>query len=110
MTDEVRTVEPAAAQRRITEIVLRVVGTLAPDPVDRPTPAQALVADLGYHSLRLVELAFTLEELFGLDAMAVDSSLPIGTVGDVLAYVLAEVGPDNVLPTTEEVDDYLRDA
>ena len=109
MTDEVRTAEPAA-QQAITEIVLRVVGMLAPEPVEQPAPAQALVADLGYHSLRLVELAFTLEDLFDLDTTAVDSSLPIGTVGDVLAYVLAEVGPDTVLPTAEQVEDYLRDA
>jgi len=75
----------------VRDVVERIVGPLAPVPVDRPGPGDMLVSDLGYHSLRLVELTFVIEDLFGMEPMALEQAPPIGTVGELTAFVVAEI-------------------
>ncbi|GAA1957475.1 acyl carrier protein [Amycolatopsis minnesotensis] len=50
-----------------------------------------LTADLGYDSVRLVELAMALEQRFALPAMDFDELAEVRTVGDLLG-LLAEHG------------------
>jgi acyl carrier protein len=72
-----------------------IVGAMAPQQGDPLAADTRLVYDLGYDSLRLLELAMALEEEFAIDAagtaMASDlSGLEASiTVGQVEAFVLA---------------------
>lgn len=57
----------AADGQAIREQAVRVVVAMAPRQVARPTPELRLAEDLGYDSLRLVELGIALEEHFGVE-------------------------------------------
>ncbi|QMU73537.1 acyl carrier protein [Streptacidiphilus sp. P02-A3a] len=56
---------------------------MAPQPLDSPSPTDRLVGDLGFHSLALVELAFTLEDLFAMEDMVMDNATGIDRVSDI---------------------------
>jgi acyl carrier protein len=64
-----------------------------------------LMRDLGFNSLRLMELAFTLEDLFAMDPAAVSEAPATGTVADLSDY-LAELvaNADATLPSPEAVE------
>ena len=78
---------PDAIRGAIRELVLE----LAPNKdVTDANPEMSLVDDLNFHSLALLELAFTLEDEFSLDPISEEAVLNIVTVGDVEAHVIAE--------------------
>jgi acyl carrier protein len=66
---------------------------MAPNPMPTLSEDTRLVDDLGYHSLALLELAFALEEEFGLPAMDAGQAQGIITMLDVEQYVLAQSKP-----------------
>jgi acyl carrier protein len=70
---------------RVAGVISSLVGALAPDASLPAEPDQRLVLDLGFDSMRMVELSFILEELFSLTSDAMDD-MPVGTVGDLVAY------------------------
>lgn len=72
----------ATLSMRAVEIVL----ALAPDPVARPDGSTRLVDDLGYDSLRLMDLTIALEEHFHLRASREDTA-DVSTLADVEALV-----------------------
>jgi hypothetical protein len=76
---------------RVDAIVRRLVGRFASEPVESASADDTLLGDLGYSSLRLVELAFTFEELFGMDAAAMGEAPPVGTAGDLRDFLLDRV-------------------
>ncbi len=82
---------------RSAEDVLRLVRALilelAPNPGGAHAENPRLIDDLAYHSLALLELAFTLEDEFGLEPIDAETARGIVTVNDVERYVL-----DRVLP------------
>jgi len=93
----------------IEDTVARVVGDVSPDQDGPAALDQALVADLGYNSLLLIELAFSLEELFGLDQMTVEDAPPIGTVRDLVDYVRERVDAGRAtVPDADVVEEYLQ--
>lgn len=99
----------AAAAAGVRDVMERIVGALAPQPVDRPDAGAALVNDLGYHSLRLVELTFVMEDLFGMVPMALEEAPPIGTVGELVAFVLDKIASGAAaLPDEEAVEAAFR--
>jgi acyl carrier protein len=71
----------------IRGLVGEIVRSLAPTPVTGPIHDRHLVDDLGYHSLALLELAFALEDEFGLPPMREDQAQRIRTVSEVEDYV-----------------------
>lgn len=80
------------APDEITRLVCRVVQALAPEDLGRDTTLfDALINDLGYDSLSLMELAFALEESFELDPMSAEDSLGIEKVEQVCSYVVREI-------------------
>ncbi|GIJ21044.1 acyl carrier protein [Micromonospora lutea] len=110
MTEGVR---PGAADTgvdlaRLTDIITRVAGAIAPQPVHRAGLDDMLVGNLGYNSLRLIELAFALEDLLAIEPMSIEDALPISTVRELTRYaqtkILANGSP---LPTLEVVEEYL---
>jgi acyl carrier protein len=93
----------------IVEAISRAVGALAPDPQPRVELGQHLIADLGYDSLRMVELSFLLEELFSMDSSAMDDVPTVSTVGDLVEYSAKMVGEGKaVLPTDAVIDSVLE--
>jgi len=77
---------------RVREIITR----LAPNPGALPPPGEhaRLVEQLGYDSLALLELAFEVEETFGLRPMDVQTASTIHTSDELEAYVLRELRLD----------------
>ncbi|WP_117210551.1 acyl carrier protein [Allorhizocola rhizosphaerae] len=71
--------------------VRQVVEALAPMQDQSADDSARLVEDLGYHSLLLLELAFTVEEEFGLEPLDESRAGSIVVVGDLVAYVEAAV-------------------
>ena len=79
------------SEDEIRETIRQIVLELAPEP-DRTLGEEArLQGDLAYHSLALMELAFTLEDEF--DLMPVDEATgrAIQTIRDVQEHVIAEL-------------------
>lgn len=68
--------------------VAGIVHEMAPSPGPRLPSAEAgLVDDLGFTSLRLVELTMVLEETFGLEPLSREDVAGVDTVGDVVAML-----------------------
>lgn len=88
MTITMPSFDEQSVRRSIRQIILEVAPT---ESVTDVKPEQRLVEDLEYHSLALMELAFTLEDEFGLDPIAEEDAQKIGTAGDVEEYVIAEL-------------------
>lgn len=79
---------PEDVRRLVTELVFE----LAPaSGADHDTNAR-LVEDLGYHSLALLELAFTIEDEFDLEPIDEATAQEIRTVTDIVGYVLTQLG------------------
>lgn len=83
----------ADADSGLREIIWRIILEMAPAPSPTLSEHTRLVDDLGYHSLALLELAFALEEEFGLPAMDAGQAQSIITMLDVEKYVLAQSKP-----------------
>jgi acyl carrier protein len=68
-----------------------VITELAPNQDVALAPELLLVEDLGYHSLAMIELAFTLEDEFDLPPIDEEIARGIHTVSDVENYVMKEL-------------------
>jgi acyl carrier protein len=98
----------AVDPERVEDAVVRLVGALAPAPLARARPEQSMIGDLGYHSLRLIELAFAFEDLFATIGET-EPNLPlIGTVRDLVDYVTERLMLGHgTMPTREAVDEFI---
>jgi acyl carrier protein len=67
--------------------VLALVIALAPGPVAEPDLHGALIDDLGYTSLRLLELCIAVERAFALPPLGQDALAGVSTVGDLVDLV-----------------------
>ena len=67
--------------------VLALVIALAPGPVAEPDLHGALIDDLGYTSLRLIELCIAVERAFALPPLDQDALAGVRTVGDLVDLV-----------------------
>jgi acyl carrier protein len=67
--------------------VLALVIALAPGPVAEPDLHGALIDDLGYTSLRLLELCIAVECAFALPPLGQDALAGVSTVGDLVDLV-----------------------
>ena len=75
----------------LRESVRAIVLELAPEVDDSVPDTARLVEDLGYHSLALLELAFTLEDQFDLDPIEEQQARNIATIEDVANHVITEL-------------------
>ncbi|MGL6236083.1 MAG: phosphopantetheine-binding protein [Segniliparus sp.] len=71
----------------VTARVLEVIGKLAPEPGRVVGPGDRLVDDLGYHSVRVVELIVELELEFGLPPIGEEDVSGLATAGELAALV-----------------------
>ncbi|MDT4999517.1 MAG: acyl carrier protein [Mycobacterium sp.] len=99
----------SAAEAVIAEAIVRVIGALAPDPRERAGLDEHLVSDLGFDSLRTVELSFTIEELFKLDESALGDAPSLGTVQDLVDFIARMVRSGKAtMPTQEDIEKVLE--
>jgi acyl carrier protein len=78
--------------------VRAIVIELAPERDESVGPDAPLVDGLGYHSLSLLELAFTLEDEFDLEPIEEATARRITTVGAVEDHVVTELTARGEIP------------
>jgi acyl carrier protein len=85
-------------EQSVRSLIRQLIAELAPrQPVEVLEPVHRLVEDLGYHSLALMELAFTLEDEFHLDTIDEEQAQKISTVHDVERHVIDELRSKGVI-------------
>jgi acyl carrier protein len=91
MSDQSTVVE-GRSEEEVRSYVAEIVLELATNQDELPAePGSRLVDDLGFHSLALLELAFTLEDEFDLPPIDETTAREITTVGSVAAHVIANL-------------------
>jgi acyl carrier protein len=73
---------------RVREVVVDMIVEMAPSADAIPDLSAKLIDDLGYHSLALLELAFSLEDEFDLEPLDEETAREIVTVRDVQNIVI----------------------
>ena len=71
----------------VQDDVLALVTALAPGPAAEPDLHSRLIDDLGYTSLRLLELCIAVERAFALPPLGHDTLAGVSTVGDLVNLV-----------------------
>jgi acyl carrier protein len=89
----------------VREFIRKMVGEIAPPGSPEILPGHILRDDLGYDSVREVELTFALEELFGFESFVVEDSPVMETVGDLENFTLEMIAQGRAsVPTRTEAD------
>jgi acyl carrier protein len=92
---------------QVRAVVHEVVRLIAPFPQEAVTDEQQLVNHLSFHSLALAELGFTLEDLFGLDAVTPEQAMSMSTVGAISALICKAVANnDATLPSVADISSF----
>jgi acyl carrier protein len=81
-------------ENAVRESIRTLIAQLAPLSGVEVSPSSELSVDLGYDSLRLMELATLLEDHFGLAEIAEDDAAEADTVGEVEELVLRMLGEE----------------
>jgi acyl carrier protein len=86
-------------------LIRKLVGELAPRGSPQVLPGHALREELGFDSIREVEITFVLEELFGFESLVVEDSPALETVGDLEDFTLDMIAQGRAkVPTRSEID------
>jgi acyl carrier protein len=83
-------------ENSVREDVRKLIEQLAPVRDVEISPSTELRVDLGYESLRLMELATALEDHFGLGEITEDDAAEADTVGEVEELVVRLVNEQHV--------------
>ncbi|MET7767328.1 acyl carrier protein [Nocardia sp. NPDC005366] len=78
---------PDTSDSAIAEKVRRIVVAMAPEPPAEIVDGQRLVEDLGFESLRLMELTVVLERTFDLPRYRPEELIGVRRVGEVVTLV-----------------------
>lgn len=106
MTDETKDQDQdAVLDASVRALVRELAGELAPVSSSQPAqPEQVLRDELGYDSVRQVELTFVLEELFGFDSQVIEDAPFMDTVGDLEEFTLKMISQGNAaVPSVSDV-------
>lgn len=79
---------PNETEDEVRQVIRDLIFELAPKMVAEPGENPHLVDDLEYHSLAILELAFTIEDEFELEPIDEETAQKIVTVRDAEDYVL----------------------
>ena len=79
------------SEAEVRALIRTIILELAPSPDVTDVEDAHLIDMLGYHSLGLLELAFTLEDEFGLPPISEEQGRAIQTVRNVEDYVVAQL-------------------
>jgi acyl carrier protein len=79
------------SEEEVRQLLRNLIFELAPGDVDPAGSDARLVEDLGYHSLALLEMAFTIEDEFDLEPIDDEAAQGIRTVRDVEEFVVGKL-------------------
>jgi acyl carrier protein len=79
------------SEAQIRDLVVAIVGELAGNKSVEVVEDRLLVEELEFHSLALLELAFTLEDEFDLLPITEEAARALTTVGKVIEHVLSQL-------------------
>lgn len=79
------------AQDQLIAMIRRFTAILAPEPRTTVTREEDLRSDLGYDSLRLIELSYVLEDAFVLEQISYEEAQAIQKVGDIEDVILQKM-------------------
>jgi acyl carrier protein len=89
----------------VRELIRQLVGEMASPGSPEVRPGRALREELGFDSVREVEITFVLEELFGFESFVVEDAPVMETVGDLENFTLAMIAQGRAtVPTRAEID------
>lgn len=89
LDSDTSSVASARSEADVRAMVREIVLELAPNPAAAETGSdQRLIEDLEFHSLALLELAFTLEDEFDLPAIDEEAARSIQSVTDIENHVV----------------------
>ncbi|WP_030512755.1 acyl carrier protein [Nocardia sp. NRRL WC-3656] len=71
----------------VAERVRQLVVAMAPAPAAEPRDRLRLIEDLGFDSLRLMELTLVLEQAFGLPRYRPEQLAGVRRIGDVVTLI-----------------------
>lgn len=90
---------------QVPAVIYQVVRRISPVDPQAVEDTFRLSEDLGYHSLALAELSFTLEDLFGLTTLTPEQVLTIDEVRDVVSLIEQALADDRAhLPAQSDVE------
>ncbi|GAB7182197.1 hypothetical protein ATKI12_2028 [Kitasatospora sp. Ki12] len=92
------------ASAQIPDVISQLVNLIAPTKKDRIGPDTKLVSELGYHSLAMVQMGLTLEDVFEFDGLPQERASALETVQEITELVqeLLDEG-EGVLPTVDHL-------
>lgn len=97
--------DSADEESLVRELIRKLVGEIAPQGSPAVQPVHILREELGFDSLREVEIAFALEELFEFEPFAVDNSPDMETVEDLENFTLEMIAQGRArVPSRGEID------
>src|SRR5580704_3738972 len=89
----------------VRELIRKLVGEIAPPGSPEVQPGHTLRVELGYDSVREVEITFALEELFGFESFVVEDSPVMETVGDLENFALKMIAQGRAtVPAQGDID------
>jgi acyl carrier protein len=98
-------VASANEESLVRELIRKLVGEIAPPGSPEVRSDHTLRDELGYDSVREVEITFVLEELFGFEALVVEDSPVMETVRDLEKFTLDMIAQGRAaVPTRSEID------
>jgi acyl carrier protein len=88
----------------VRELIRKLIGEIAPPGSPEVQSGHNLREELAFDSVREVEIAFALEELFEFEPFAVDNSPDMETVGDLENYILEMIAQGRAkVPSRSEI-------
>ncbi|MFE6049550.1 acyl carrier protein [Kitasatospora sp. NPDC056446] len=93
------------ASDQIPDVISQLVHLIAPTKKDRIGPDTKLVSELSYHSLAMVQLGLTIEDVFEFDSLPQERASSLETVHDIIELVreLLDEG-EGALPTVDHLE------
>jgi acyl carrier protein len=89
----------------VRELIRKLVGELASRGSPEAQPEHTLREELGFDSIREVEITFVLEELFGFESLVIEDAPALETVGDLEDFILDMIAQGRAkVPTRSEID------
>jgi acyl carrier protein len=90
----------------VRDLIRKLVAEIAPPESPEVGPGHILREELGFDSVREVELTFALEELFAFEPFVVEDAPHLETVGDLEDFTLDMIAQGRAtVPTPGEVDE-----
>ncbi|HEX4225563.1 MAG TPA: acyl carrier protein [Pseudonocardiaceae bacterium] len=84
----------------VPDVIGQLAYLIAPIKIDGVNQDTKLVDELGFHSLALAELGFTVEDVFDIETLPQESTMSLETIGDIVKLAQEHIDKgEATLPT-----------